>query len=163
MNNVFADSDAGSGIPPVNICYYQGGCNNPTTSGNEFTNNLFVQNGDGTSSSDMLYLSANAGANWTATRNVYYRSSGGYVYWKGTNRTNTAHVTAVDPAGSTALPGFASYVLHGAGNNFHLSAADTVAANTGADLSLLFSLDADGNIRPQGSAWDRGPYERLGG
>ena len=160
MNNVFADANAGQGIPPVNVCYYQGGCNNPSTSGNEFTNNLFIQDGDGASSSDMLYLSGNAGANWTATRNVYYRSGGGYVYWKGTNRTAAAHVAEIDPNGSTSLPAFVSYALHAAGNDFHLSPSDSIARDTGISEAGYFTSDYDGLNRPRGLAWDRGPFER---
>jgi hypothetical protein len=161
MNNVFADSDAGGGVPPVNLCFYQGGCNNPSTSGNELSNNIFVN--DGTAGGAMLHVSGNAGSAWTASHNVYYRSSGGNIVWLGTTYTRASFVTNVDTTGSTSMPSFTGYVPHSASNDFELQATDTVAANTGMSRSTMFSTDIDGVARPQGSAWDRGPHERVGG
>ena len=163
MNNLFADANGGGGIPPVNFCFYQGGCNSPSTSGNQITNNIFVNDGDGSTSGAMLSLSASAGSGWTADHNVYYRSSNGYVTWKGVSYTASSFVSSVDTSGSTALPAFASYALQSSTDNFDLSSTDTVARNTGTSLSSLFTTDMDGVSRPQGAAWDRGPYEVVGG
>jgi hypothetical protein len=163
MNNVFADSNGGSGIPPVNFCYYQGGCNSPSASGNQITNNIFVNDGDGSTSGAMLSLSGSAGSGWTADHNVYYRSGGGYVTWKGTSYSASSFVQNVDTSGTVTLPAFRSYALHSPTNDFDLLSTDTVAKNSGASLASLFTTDMDGVTRPQGVAWDRGPYEVPGG
>jgi hypothetical protein len=158
-NNLFADASNGGGIPPVNICYYDP-CGSPPTSGTQVTNNIFVNSGSGGSGGAMLELSANAGSSWVASHNVYYRPSAGYVRWKGAVYTAASFVAGIDTSGRTSLPAFAGYAPGSATNDYHLRATDTVARDTGASLATLFTVDADGVHRPQGAAWDRGPYER---
>jgi hypothetical protein len=157
-NNVFADANGGSGIPPVNICYYDP-CGSPATSGNRVTNNIFVNVGSGGPNGPMLYLSRDAGSGWTADHNVYYRSSRGYVYWKGSRYTAGSFAASVDRFGSTGLPRFVRYDPRRKSDDFHLRAGDRVARNRGATLGSMFRRDKDGVPRPQGHAWDVGAYE----
>jgi hypothetical protein len=50
------------------------------------------------------------------------------------------------------------------GSDFHLSLSDSGAANQGSSWpSTIFTTDKDGILRPQGIAWDIGPYERSSG
>ena len=173
MNNLFADDFNGGGIPPVNICLPQygsggqGGCAATVSgSGNQFTNNIWANDGTGSSGNDMLYLRSGL-AGWTADHNVYFfpTSRGtGYVNWLGTERTAASFVANVDTTGKTALPSFQSYTSCTATpcpatNDFHLQNGDTVAKDTGTDLSSYFTTDKDGTARPQNGAWDIGPYE----
>jgi Calx-beta domain len=53
----------------------------------------------------------------------------------------------------------ATYFVNAAGGNFRLTSNATGAINTGVSLSSMFTTDADGAARPQGSAWDLGAYE----
>jgi hypothetical protein len=46
--------------------------------------------------------------------------------------------------------------------DFHLL-ANAEAIDRGAALSSIYAFDYDGNSRPQGSGWDIGAYEHLGG
>ena len=62
--------------------------------------------------------------------------------------------TADAPRNRVADPRFVNY----ASNDFHLSSSDGVARDGGVTLSY-FSTDKDGVTRPQGTAWDIGPYE----
>jgi hypothetical protein len=170
MNNVFADNNVGSNIPPIGICQPQanGGGSTPCNAagggtGSQITNNIFVNNGGGGSSGPMLWLSASGGSNWAVGNNVYYRPSNGFVTWKGTSYSAANFVANVDTAGKTSLPTFTSYSANAAGNDFHLSTSDSVAKDTGISLSSLFTVDKNGTARPQGSAWDMGPYEYIGG
>jgi hypothetical protein len=164
MNNLFVDSNAGGGIPVVNFCYYDNGCDaNSSGQGSEISNNIFVNDGNGSSSGPMLYLGAGAGSGWTAHNNVYYRSSGAYISWKGTTYTAANFISSIDTAGKTSLPSFKSYAAFSASNDFHLQSTDTVAKDSGISFSSYFTTDRDGIARPQGSAWDRGPYEFSSG
>jgi len=154
----------GTGIPPVNVCFplYLGCSASASGSGSTFSNNLFINNGDGTSSGPTLYLASAAGSSWTLTNNVYYRSSGCFVTWKSTSRTCASTVSAVDTNGKTTLPTFVSYSAMSASNDFHLIGTDMVARNTGTSLSSNFTDDFDGTTRPQELIWDIGPYEFFG-
>ena len=73
------------------------------------------------------------------------------------------------PAGTIiGLPLFNHYNYRSAGNDFHLSANDTVAKGHGKNLTSMFQVlgipaqDLDGNPRPTG-AWDVGAYQSAGG
>jgi Concanavalin A-like lectin/glucanases superfamily len=160
MSNVFADSSAGGGVPPVNICYYAGCAAGATGTGCQVTNNIFVNDGDGSSAGAMLAVEAAGGSGWTANNNVYYRASNGYVTWKGTSFSAATFVSTIDKAGRTALPAFSSYSPGAASNDFHLASADTVATNHGANLSGYFASDRDQVARPASGPWNIGPYQR---
>ena len=159
-DNVFADSSAGGGVPPVSICYYAGCSSNGTGTGSQISNNIFVNDGDGTSAGAMLDVAPTGGSGWTANNNVYYRPTNGYIGWKGTSYTAANFVRNIDPAGKTSLPAFNSYSPNSASNDFHLASPDTVATNTGANLSSYFTTDKDGAARPQTGPWNIGPYQR---
>ncbi len=66
----------------------------------------------------------------------------------------------------TGLAGitFAQYAPDGGtANDYHLMASSTAAIDKGVSLSTYFSADRDGVARPQGAAWDIGPYEYCPG
>ena len=160
MNNLLADSRAGGGVPPVNICYY-GGCSaNTTGTGSQVSNNIFVNDGNGTSAGAMLDVAPTGGSEWGANNNVYYRPTNSYIAWKGTRYTAANFVTNIDRAGKTALPAFNSYSPSSAHNDFHLATRDTVATNAGANLRTYFTTDKDGRARPRTGPWTIGPYQR---
>jgi hypothetical protein len=163
-NNVFADDTNGGGIPPVNFCYYS--CTSPSGSGNEIKNNVFVNAGTGAASSSgaTLYIGA-AGftrSSFAIANNVFANTSGtNVVCLVGTCSIGNSAITAgVDANASFAIPAFVRYAQGSATNDFHLLAGDTVARGTGVSLASFFTTDKDGVARPQGGAWDRGPYER---
>jgi hypothetical protein len=156
LNNVFVDA------PGASVVRFNGFNGNPTGSGNEIRNNIWYNDGNGVWE-QYFYIDDSSGftANsFTFSNNVYYTSTGtAHVFFRGTDYTVADWVAGHEPSGSTAEPTFVSYVANGANNDFHLKASDTVARDTGIDLSSFFNIDKDGVTRPQGSAWDRGPYE----
>jgi hypothetical protein len=170
MNNVFADENGG--MPTVNICTPMdaGGfrCSGVTGSGNQITNNEFINDGDGTTTNAMLWVDPSAGGTsaWTINNNVYHydRSGTGYIHW--TNGTTysasptctTNCITTIDPAAKTALPTLSSYAFQATTNDFHLAATDTVSRNAGANLTNYFTTNKDGTTRPTTGAWATGPY-----
>jgi hypothetical protein len=85
------------------------------------------------------------------------------VRWKGTTYTAAQFIASVDTTGLLLLPAFIHCAPLAPSNDFDLAGSDTIAANQGADLSSMFSTDLDHVNRPQGSGWDRGPLERVGG
>ena len=154
-NNLFVDAVGQSPIPPVNLCYYED-CSSATGSNDKVVNNEFI--GLGPANSDSVY----ARGPWTFDHNVY-AGGGGHVFYHGTDYTFAAFTISVDTTGIVGLPAFVGYSPNATTNDFHLSAADTISANTGVSLAPLFTTDHDDVTRPQGSAWDRGPFERVGG
>ena len=48
---------------------------------------------------------------------------------------------------------------YSAANNWQPTSTSSPTVDAGADLSVLFNTDINGNIRPQGTAWDIGAYE----
>jgi hypothetical protein len=81
---------------------------------------------------------------------------------------NATGVNWTPPGTIIGLPLFNRYAYRAAGNDFHLSANDTVAKGHGINLASMFAalgipaIDLDGNPRPNG-AWDVGAYQSLGG
>jgi hypothetical protein len=47
--------------------------------------------------------------------------------------------------------------------DFHLASGDTTLKDAGTPMASYFTTDKDGVTRPQGSAWDIGGYEYVGG
>jgi chitodextrinase len=158
-NNVFADDANGGGIPPVNVCYYS--CTSPGGSGNEIKNNIFLNAGTGEASQYGAVLWVNVGG-FTVSNNVFARSSGTNVVCVlgKCSIGNSAIAAGVDANAAFGVPAFVQYTPGSAANDFHLTAGDTVARDTGVSLSSYFAVDKDGVARPQGGGWDRGPYER---
>jgi hypothetical protein len=59
---------------------------------------------------------------------------------------------------------FVSYAQNQASNaDFHLTSPDATLINQGTSVAGTFTTDRDGTVRPQGSAWDIGPYEYASG
>lgn len=56
-----------------------------------------------------------------------------------------------------------SYAAMAVANDFSLLSDDTIAKDTGIDLSLWCSNDLIDVSRPQGITFDRGAYEYIGG
>jgi hypothetical protein len=179
MNNLFADDfsdDGGNNVPPVYICWPpdgaggNGGCATTVAgSGNQFTNNTWINDGNPTDNPPMLYVRSGL-QGWTADHNIYYLPASrgtGYINWLGTNYTAANFVANIDTAGKTTLPTFNSYTICttypcSTTDDFHLQTSDTTAKDTGANLNAYFTTDKDNITRPQGPAWDIGPYEYAG-
>ena len=161
FNNVFADLQ---GYRAVTIGGYNG---NPTASGNEIKNNIWLNSGDGGTAGPALYIGDSTGftsSSWATDYNTYFRAGGSpHVFFRGTDYTAAAWVAASEPHGKTAAPSFVSYSPNAGSNDFHLQAGDTVARNAGTSAAAYFAVDKDGVARPQGVAWDMGPYEVAGG
>jgi hypothetical protein len=138
---------------------------NPTASGIEIKNNLFVNVGANNANNPVLFVQESTGftpSSWSFDANVYAQPSGQqYIVFRNTTYTAAQWVAAQEPTGTVGVPTFVAYTPFAPGNDFHLAAGDTVAANTGLSFASLFTTDKDAVTRPQGSAWDRGPYERV--
>jgi hypothetical protein len=127
---------------------------------------VFVNTGTGEASQygASLYVGS-AGftkSSFAVANNVFARTSGtNVVCFVGSCSIGNSAITAsVDASAAFAVPAFVRYAQGSAANDFHLVAGDTVARDTGAALTSFFATDKDGVTRPQGGAWDRGPYER---
>jgi hypothetical protein len=106
-----------------------GGLGSPTGSGNEIRNNIWYNCSSGNHALTMTL------SGWLTDNNVFYYS------------------------GSSAQPKFVSYTAYSDSSDYHLLSSDTVARNTGLNLSSYFTLDKDGKTRPAASAWDLGAYQ----
>lgn len=60
---------------------------------------------------------------------------------------------------ATGAGHFVNYVASQVGADFHLVSGDTTLLDKGVSLASFFASDKDGISRPQGAAWDIGPYE----
>lgn len=124
----------------------------PTGNSNELRANLFVNCGNGTVDEPPWAID---NIPFTYSHNVYYRPSGVI-----SNSYLGATITVSSESnGTQALPTFESYTAFSAANDLRLASADTVAKDTGVDLSAYFAIDRLLISRPQGAAWDRGPFE----
>lgn len=165
-NNVFADFDFDYWVIKFGSDGASPDWGNPSFSGVEFKNNSFINCGT-TSSYDRIYKiddsSAFTGSSFAFDYNLYWSAtSPRYVWFRGTNQTLTAWL-ANEPHSRTNQPSLTSYGLHASGNDFHLLAGDTAAKDFGVSEAAAFTTDKDGVTRPQGSAWDIGPYEYSAG
>ena len=155
FNNLFVDN---KGFPPIRF-YYNGA--NPAFSSVEFKNNIFYNLG---ASSNRPVISVEAstalkGDSFVFSRNVYYTPGGvAYVAFNGINYTAQDWVSRFDPQGIIADPLFLRYTPSASDNDYHLKQGSPLI-DAGEDLASFFTTDKDDLTRPQGSAWDIGPYE----
>lgn len=154
LNNTFVDNPNWDGVSFGH--YFTWG--NPGGSGNEFKNNLFYNCGSGSSFRALLIV---AGSGWTLDGNTYYypSSAGAWVSIFGATEVASSWVAANEAHGKTNQPVFVSYTAYSDANDFHLSASDMGARNSGLNLSSYFTMDKDGNARPASGAWDIGAYQ----
>jgi hypothetical protein len=131
----------------------------PTGSGNYLVNNNFII---GTGATGTLFwnldLTSMPGA-WTINGNAYY-AGGNVVNMNGSQMTASTWVSGNEPLGRIGMPTFTSYTYQSLNNNYRLAGGDTIARDTGVNLSGFFTTDADGNTRTP--PWDKGPYEYGG-
>lgn len=84
-------------------------------------------------------------------------------YLGGIVGTNNVSDRAADTPGTNPLNSTIVKFASATNGDFHLLATETGVVNNGADLSadpdLAFNFDFDGQARPFGSGWDRGPDE----
>jgi len=152
-NNTFVDNTAWGS---VKFYSYNG---NPTSSGCEVRNNLFLNCGVDQYKPTLSVGSSSGFAlsDWLIDYNVYAVS--GYVIFEDVNYTRAQWIAAKDIHGKTTTPSFVSYSPNAAGNDFHLSSSDAVARGGGVNLSSYFTTDKDGNTRAASpAAWDIGAY-----
>jgi chitodextrinase len=161
LNNDFIDNQGGYRV--IRFDSFNG---SPTGSGNQIENNIFHNDGGGSSYAPIIWIDNSS--NFTSTsftfdHNIYSNTSGTqYVMYRGTSYTTSQWVSAMEPHGSTAHPTFKSYTPLGASNDFHLATSDTVASGAGANFGSIFTTDKDGTLRPSSGAWDDGAYEGGG-
>lgn len=115
-------------------------------------NNTVIDNKSGLGSADVYIggIGCDTGANQCIIRNNISCNN------------QVAQITNNSPSGITntnleTCPAF----VDAANKNYHLTAASAGALNAGVSLSTDFTVDFDGDTRPQGSAWDIGADEFL--
>jgi hypothetical protein len=129
---------------------------NPTVSNFEIKNNIYYNSGSAYQPGVAIWMDPSTGysqSDVTISNNIIY--AGG----SGTTQViidGSAYAQVNPPTG---VPQFVSYSQRNYGNDFHLSPSDTAAKDKGLTLSNYFTTDKDGITRPQGPAWDIGPYE----
>jgi hypothetical protein len=148
INNVFVDLYG----------YYATGYifdgQNPSISNFEIKNNLYINSGSANPTA--IYMDPSSGysqADVSINNNVMYAGAHGSA---GITVDGSSYSQAQS---SSSLPTFVSYSARNANNDFHLQATDTVAKDKGLSFASYFTVDKDGISRPQGPAWDIGPYE----
>ena len=152
MNNTFVDNTTYVGIA------FRGMRGNPTASGCEIRNNLFLNVGI-SQYFPTIAIDASSGyqlSDWAIDYNLY--AGNGYVVFEGVGYTPASWLAAKESHGRIGMPSLVSYSWQSANNDFHLTSADTVARGAGTDLSAYFTSDKDGNPRPTGT-WDIGAYQ----
>jgi len=105
-------------------------------------------------------------------KNNIVQNSGGNAYGSSAFRAGSNYNISDDATttgGANDLASAAVSFQGAAADDFHLSAADATAKDTGLNLSAdayyPFAIDIDNRARPYGAAWDRGAdeYEPQGG
>jgi len=157
FNNLFVDnSDL---YLPLRFTF---GTANPTASGVEFRNNIFYNIGI-SSGRPVITIPNSTNFNsdsFAFSNNVYYTPSGtSYVNFRGVIYTVTNWITQYETNSKTTAPLFTRYTPYALDNDFHLTSSDTSARDSGISLASSFVEDKEKISRPQGSAWDIGPYE----
>ena len=156
MNNLFLDGNQNEQTcrPALYLFDYKG---NPTASGVEIRNNIFfntleaieIQPSTGFTSDSFVF-----------SNNIFYPSNT-IIRYLGTEYDPASWISSIDSSAGTVAPEFKYYVYRGIGNDLHLSPSDAAARDAGISLSTMFTTDMDGVERPQGVAWDIGPYEFI--
>jgi len=161
FNNTFVDNQ---NWLPILIRSYNG---NPTASGNEIKNNIFYNLGKGDQYFPAIIVenSTNFDSNsFSFDGNIYYNQvTTPHISFRGTDYTAPNWINGNEPKGKNIAPNFVSYTTSNNNNDLHLSSSDTVARDAGLSLINYFTTDKDGISRPQGSSWDIGAYEYVGG
>jgi hypothetical protein len=132
----------------------------PKGSGNYLVNNIFCigSGGTGTLFWNLDLTSFDPGS-WIINGNSYY-AGGNVITYNWAQQAASTWVAANEPAGRIGMPSFVSYTYRNLNNNLRLSGSDTVARDTGINMSAFFTTDKDGNTRTP--PWDKGPYEYGG-
>lgn len=123
-------------------------------------NNIFVDGYSLNETGQALQVGSSSAESDLVVENNVVTGPNTLINYRGTIYPNAEALNAATSfSGNTsARPVF---IDEGA-NDYHLAPEDTVARDQGADLSAYFTVDQDGIPRPQGGAWDRGPYEGAG-
>ena len=159
LNNDFIDNTGG--YHAIRFDSFSG---TQTATGIEIKNNIFYNVGDGTSADAIINIDNSTGytsSSFAFDANIYYQAGRTqYINFRGTSYTAATWVAANEPKGKNGqAPAFVSYTAFANANDYHLQAADSVAKDTGVDLSAYFTSDKDDVTRPQGAGWDIGAYE----
>jgi hypothetical protein len=157
LNNIFANNNNWANVTMTNAS------GSVTMSGCEIKNNIFYEAGGGANDREILKLGSSAwtGSAWDTDYNIFYRSSSlsSQIITLGlTQYAPATFVSTYEPNGSTSAPTFTD-----AANYDWTPAASAIQIDTGTSMSSLFTTDYAGTSRPQGSSWDKGPYEYVSG
>lgn len=130
-----------------------------TTTGLDVRNNLLIVGASiyGVTLSSDTTLASSSALNY----NVYQTSSGNIVFWTDGAAKTLAQLQALSPAreanGAYGSPVF----VNSSANDYHLSAADSMAITNGLDLSAYFTTDKDNS--PRTAPWSVGAFEYVAG
>jgi len=154
LNNLFIDSNTGG----TNAVVHFGNTN--TTSSGDITlkNNIFYNCGNGPNYK-IIDAPATMADIFDIDNNIYYGGTNPAFVFRGTTYTVAEWISAIDTNGSPSQPLFTSYSYRNSGNEYSLQSNDTIALEQGTTLSDYFTTDINGITRPQGGAWEIGPYE----
>jgi len=177
-NNVFVNPHAGNGAinfhSDINNSYFENnlvivyphgtGVSNGISvngKGNGYIrNNIFVHFDGGICIYDSTATSLPADSN----NNIFYLPNGGTIYRYSTTYYNLdtwRTFSGLDGLSSSQNPNLVSIPINAAlssQGNYHLTSSSANAIDS-AKIINSFSLDKEKISRPQGSAWDIGPYE----
>lgn len=118
-------------------------------------NNMFL----GTDASKVLVNLPSDLSGVELDHNLYFDSAGGNIInWSGGGYDLLDDFSSASGVETNGVQG--DPLLN---SNYSLSAASVMAIDTGADLAGSVNYDIAGNSRPQGLAWDIGPYEYISG
>ena len=159
LNNDFIDNTGGYHV--IRFDTFSG---SQTATGIEIKNNIFYNDGDGSSGDAIMNIDNSTGytsSSFAFDGNIYYQAGKTqYITFRGTSYTTANWIATYEPKGKSGqAPLFVSYSAFTDANDYHLQATDSVAKDAGVDLSAYFNTDKDGVNRPQGAGWDIGAYE----
>jgi hypothetical protein len=153
-------SEIGTGYSILQVGSWDGGQFSSSNLQNvKIVNNIFT-----TSETATTYLMRFGGITWTQGTSIFTINNNSFysstttmrVYW-GTTSYTTSNTTVWGGERVITNPQFVSLST----SNFHLNS--TSPCIDVGNSTLVPNVDFDGNIRPQGSGYDVGAYEYIGG
>lgn len=157
LNNLFIDR-----TNATQAIYLAGDSGDAPGTNNILANNIFVNVGMETGAIWQLEKTTGAVQSaWVITNNIMYHPTpaNARVNYLDVNYTVATWKADFDPSTGTNLPAWVSYTEYAEANDFRLLSSDTAALDLGLAFIDTFTTDHNGVTRPQGAAWDIGPFE----